>query len=177
MKLLSQRLLGLSDLPNHPALYALYGGVGRREYVAYIGIADSLKRRAAQHLLLRDSSVATGTSAAGINPEYVTGLRWWEHHRFSERAVLEAAELVAFDVFHPVLRSRGAVSKSALALYKSRPFRKEMEILLRKNESGHLRFPSLDGVARRLAHLEERLERIEERLEQSAPGRAKVKSS
>jgi hypothetical protein len=29
-----------------------------------------------------------------------------------------------------------------------------MEILLRKNRSGHLRFPSLEGVARKLESLE-----------------------
>src|SRR5690349_13098288 len=102
MKSSSHGPFGIPDLPNRPALYALYGGTGRREYVAYVGIADSLKRRAAQHLLNRDSSVATGTSAAGINPNYVTGIRWWEHRRFSKRAALQAAELVAFDVLKPV---------------------------------------------------------------------------
>jgi hypothetical protein len=164
MKLSSQMLLGISDLPNRPALYALYGGAGTRAYVAYVGIAESLKRRAAQHLLLRDSSVATGTSAVGINPDYVTALKWWEHSRFSERKALQAAEMVAFDVLDPALRSRGGVSKAAQALYDSRDFRKEMETLLKKNPSGHLRIPSLEGVARGLARLEERLEKIEERL-------------
>ena len=164
MKASSQMLLGISDLPNRPALYALYGGAGTRVYVAYVGIADSLRRRAAQHLLLRDSSVATGTSAVGINPDYVTALKWWEHHRFSDRKVLEAAEMVAFDVLDPALRSRGGISKVAQALYDSRPFRKEMETLLKKSPSGYLRIPSLEGVARGLAQLEERLQRIEERL-------------
>lgn len=50
----------IADLPSCPALYALYGGVGRNLYVAYVGIADSLKRRAVQHLLNRNSSIATG---------------------------------------------------------------------------------------------------------------------
>jgi hypothetical protein len=125
MTLSSQVLLGISDLPNRPALYTLYGGAEKRGYVAYVGIADSLKRRAAQHLLLGDSSVATGTSAVGINPDYVTALKWWEHRKFSKRAALEAAELVAFDVLDPALRSRGGFSKAAQVLYNSRPFKRE----------------------------------------------------
>ena len=39
-----------------------------------------------------------------------------------------------------------------------------METLLKKSPSGYLRIPSLEGVARGLAQLEERLQRIEERL-------------
>jgi excinuclease UvrABC nuclease subunit len=58
MKMSSQMLLGIADLPNRPALYALYGGTGRHAYVAYVGITDKLKRRVAQHLLTRDSSAA-----------------------------------------------------------------------------------------------------------------------
>ena len=136
----------------------------KRGYVAYVGIADSLKRKAAHHRLLRDSSVATGTSAVGINPDYVTALKWWEHRQFSKRAALEAAELVAFDVLDPALRSRGGFSKPAQVLYNSRPFKREMETSLKKNPSGHLRLPSLEDVARRLFRFEERLREIEERL-------------
>ena len=40
---------------------------------------------------------ATGTAAVGINPDYVTGLKWWEHKQFTKGAVLQAAELVAVD--------------------------------------------------------------------------------
>jgi hypothetical protein len=164
MKLSSQLLLGISDLPNRPALYALYGGAGSRAYVAYIGITDSLKRRAAQHLLLRDSSISTGTSAVGINPAYITALKWWEHHRFSKRAALEAAERVAFDVLDPALRSRRGFSKAAQALYGNRPFRKEMETLLKESPSGYLAMPSSEEVSRRLSRLEERIEKMEKRL-------------
>jgi hypothetical protein len=166
MKMSSQLLLGIADLPNCPALYALYGGTGRHAYVAYVGIADSLKRRAAQHLLSRDSSVATGTSAVGINPDYVTEIRWWKHRRFSKRAALEAAELVAFDFLDPALRSRRPAGKSAQELYKNRGFKKKMEMLL-KNPNGCVRFPSLEQVVRKLATFEDRLDRIEERLKSS----------
>lgn len=125
-------LLWITDLPDCPALYALCGGMGKRVHVAYVGITDSLKRRAAQHLLSRDSSVATGTSAVGINPDYVTEIRWWEHRRFSKPAAREAAELVAFAALDPALRSRKPIGKAAGELYKNRRFRREMEVLLRK---------------------------------------------
>jgi hypothetical protein len=164
MKTSSQLLLGIADLPNCPALYALYGGTGRHTYVAYVGITDKLKRRAIQHLVTRDSSAATGTSATGINPDYVTEIRWWEHRRFSKLVVREAAELVAFTVLDPALRSRKSVGAAAQGLAKDRRFRREMEMLL-KNPSGHARIPSLEQVARKLSAFEDRLERIEERLD------------
>jgi hypothetical protein len=111
----------------------LYGGTGKRAHVAYVGITDSLKRRAAQHLLTCDSSVVTGTSAVGINPDYVTEIRWWEHSRFSKRAAREAAEMVAFDVLDPALRSRKPIGKAAKELCKNSRFRKEMEMLFNGN--------------------------------------------
>lgn len=160
----SQLLLGVADLPNRPALYALYGGAGRHAYVAYVGITDKLKRRAAQHLLTRDSSAATGTSAVGINADYVTEIRWWEHPRFSKPAAREAAELVAFKLLDPALRSRKSVGKAAQELLKSSGFRKEMKTLFKKEPTGHLRIPSLEQVWRRLSAFEDRLNRIEERL-------------
>ncbi|MGA7557419.1 MAG: hypothetical protein WBV60_20815 [Terriglobales bacterium] len=164
MKTSPQVFKGIAELPNCPALYALYGGTGKRAYVAYVGITDRLKRRMAQHLVTRDSSAATGTSATGINPDYVTEIRWWDHHRFSDPAVREAAELVAFDLLDPVLRSRKSVGKAAQELLKSSRFRKEMETLIKKGPSGHLLIPSLEQVALRLSKVEDRLHQIEEQL-------------
>lgn len=84
----------VTDLPNVRAVYAMYGRRGRGLHVAYVGIADALKRRVMQHLVKRDSSVATGTSAATLNPDYITEVSWWEHPNFLQRHVLQAAELV-----------------------------------------------------------------------------------
>ena len=41
----------VAQLPNAPAVYAMYGGRGRGLYVAYVGIADDLRGRINQHLL------------------------------------------------------------------------------------------------------------------------------
>jgi excinuclease UvrABC nuclease subunit len=57
----------ISELPNVPGVYAMYGGQGRGLYVAYVGVAKQLRRRMMQHLVKRDSSIATGTSAVALN--------------------------------------------------------------------------------------------------------------
>src|SRR5438105_738643 len=132
----------ITKLPNVPAIYAMYGGDTRR-YVAYVGIADVLKRRVMQHLVGRDSSVATGTSAVGINPDYIREVIWWEDERFSERDVLQAAELVAFDVLEPALRSRGAITNAATQLCGDALFREEMTTLFAGSPTGRLVLPTL----------------------------------
>ena len=83
----------LGELPQVPAAYALCGGSARRRYVAYVGIARRLKRRVDEHLIGRDSSVAVGTSATGINPEYVTEVRWWQNGAFRGKQALAAVEV------------------------------------------------------------------------------------
>ncbi len=50
----------ISDLPSVPAVYAMFGGRGRNLYAAYVGISGNLRARINQHLVLRDSSIATG---------------------------------------------------------------------------------------------------------------------
>jgi len=67
-------LSAILELPSVPAVYAMYGAQGHRMYVAYVGIAGTLKNRVIQHLIRRGSSVATGTSAAGLNPDLTTGV-------------------------------------------------------------------------------------------------------
>jgi len=157
-------LVTLSELPNVPAVYAMYGGRARGLHVAYVGMADVLKRRVMQHLISRDSSVATGTSAAGLNPDHVTEVCWWEHPNFTERHVLEAAELVAFDVLQPVLRSRGAISERAKQLYAGEAFREKMRPLFLGEPTGKVVIPTVQDVLRRIADLEHRLATIEKHL-------------
>src|SRR5262245_53537191 len=110
------------DLPSVPAVYAMYGGQGRGAYVAYVGLGKSLRGRIEQHLVKRDSSISTGVTAVCLNPDKVTEVRWWEHPEFEKQDVLEAAELVAFDVLEPALRSRGNITDRAKALYARAEF-------------------------------------------------------
>lgn len=163
-------LTSIADLPNVPAVYAMYGGQGRRMYAAYVGVAGKLKNRMVQHLVGRDSSVATGTSAAGLNPDFVTEVRYWEHPDFAERHVLEAAELVAFEVLNPALRSRGAVREQARSLYEDTAFIEQVKPLIQGEPSGCLVIPTLQDALERIADLERRIAEIDARLTGSPGG-------
>jgi len=103
---MNKTLSNISELPKVPAVYIMRSGRSRGAYVAYVGMAKSLKRRITEHLVKRDSSVTTGTSATALNPDYVTEVCWREYPSFDKTHVLEAAELIAFEVFNPALRSR-----------------------------------------------------------------------
>jgi hypothetical protein len=115
----------ISELPNFPAIYTLYGGKGQRKFVAYVGIADKLRQRISQHLARRDSSIVTGISVVSLNPDYVTEIKWWEYPDFSKRDYLKAAEVIAFEIFNPVLRSRGKLTDRAIQLLKDQDYQKK----------------------------------------------------
>ena len=123
-----------------------------------------MKRRVAQHLINRDSSVTTGTSPAGLNPDHVTQVRWWEHPDFASKDALEAAELVAFSVLDPVLKSRGAISERAKELQSDAAFVRKMRSLFSKEPTGHLYIPTLEDAMERIADLESRIVDLEKRL-------------
>src|SRR5688572_9387516 len=159
-----QKVSSISDLPNVPAVYAMYGGRGSRQYVAYVGVADLLRQRIVQHLVRRDSSVTTGTAAVGLNPNYITEVRWWAHPDFGQRAVLTAAEEVAFDVLNPALRSRGATGREAKLLYEDSAFNERMHQLFATSPSGSLTIPSLQDALARIDDLEQRLSDLEARV-------------
>jgi hypothetical protein len=114
-----------------------------------------------EHLVRRDSSVATGTSAAQLNPDYVTELEWWVHPRFAEQHAREAAEMVAFEVLNPALRSRGAAMHQARELYADNAFREEMVVLFSGEPDGRLYVLSLEDALERIAELEERVSQLE----------------
>jgi hypothetical protein len=161
---MTQAVSSISDLPNVPAVYAMYGRQRPRLYVAYVGVADKLKNRILQHPVRRDSSVATGTSAVVLNPDYVTEVWWWEHPEFAERYVLEAAEMAAFEELDPALRSRGATQARAKELYADEGFRAMMRTMFGNEPSGCLVIPTLQRALERIEELERRLGALEERL-------------
>lgn len=151
----------LADLPSVPAVFALYGGAGSRTYVAYVGIADQLKRRVTQHLVRRDSVVTTGTSATGLHPDYVTALRWWTHPGFAQRPFLEAAGLVATKVLDPSLRTHGTVVDAVRRIHYRPKFRREMTALFRGAPAGALQIPTLADALDQIRHLETRIAALE----------------
>lgn len=161
--LIMKEIQSINDLPSCHAVYALYGGVSQK-YVAYVGNTSNLKRRIQQHLVGRDSSISTGTSATGLNPDYVTEVRWWEDHRFKiNNAYLLASELAAFEILKPALRSRGAVKKEAETWYGYSGAKREMKRLFKGKPSGILTILTLDDLIQRIKKIEERMLRLEKR--------------
>jgi len=150
----------IREVPRVPAIYAMYGGEDR-SYVAYVGIGDNLRQRITQHLVNRDSSVTTATGAVRLHPDYITAVARWEHPSFADRVQLEAAELVAFDVFEPTMRSRGGITAAANDLARAQAFRTEMTAVFAGIPSGRLELMTFAGLVKRLAALERRMERLE----------------
>jgi hypothetical protein len=151
----------ISELPDVSAVYAMYSGKGQGLHCAYVGVAGKLKQRVLQHLVKRDSSVTTGSSAVVLRPEYITEIRWWEHSEFSERHILEAAELVAFDTLNPTLRSRGGIQEKSRQLYTDVTFQASMQTLFRGEPSGQVYLMTLPEAFERLEELEKRVELLE----------------
>jgi hypothetical protein len=126
-------------------------------------MAGDLHGRLFQHFIRRDSSVVAA-AAVRLDLDYIRHIDWWEDPRFKDSAVRHAAELVAFDVFEPVLRSRGRPTRAALDLYGDQTFRSAMEELFRSSSSGRLVHARLPDVARQLHRLERRVELLERAL-------------
>jgi len=99
-----------------------------------------------------------------LNVEEITEVRWWEHPDFKERPALEAAELVAFDVLDPALRSRGRISTQARQLYGDSRFCEKMRLLFQEEPADRLIIPSLQEALERIATLEKRLDTIEKHI-------------
>ncbi|MCL4333385.1 MAG: hypothetical protein M1290_06440 [Candidatus Thermoplasmatota archaeon] len=146
------------ELPSVPAVYALYGGRGVTEYVAYVGVAKNLRQRAEQHLVKHNSSVTTGQAAVRLETQYLTKLKWWEEPGFSTRARLEAAELVASSLLKPTLVSRGNSRNDSRKLFSDRTFYESIRKLM-ANPSGVL---VLSTTEERIQKLEDRMTALEE---------------
>ena len=152
-----------ADLPTAPAVYAFYGGSGAGTYVAYVGTADSLRRRVSEHLVKRDTDLTADTSAFVLKPDYITEVRWWTHERFSDRANLDAAEAVALTALNPAMRTANPLSEKARRIHYRAAFRKEMASLFRGESSGYLKVPTLGDALERLRKLEARVDALEKK--------------
>lgn len=162
---MTQQTTSIRDLPTIPAIYAMYGGYDRNRYAAYVGIAGNLRNRIRQHLVRRDSSVTTGTSAVVLNVDYITEVRWWTDPEFVEPSRLEAAELVAFDVFDPILRSRGAISEKARQIYAQDEFVQRVRVLLEGDPAGCLVIQGIQDIIKRIDELEKRVAALEKQID------------
>ena len=134
----------------------MYGGLPPRTWVAYVGQAGNVAQRLAQHLDRRSSSVATGTSAVGLNVDYVAYVAWWLHPSFSDKTHRLAAELVAFRVLEPALRSRGGIEQSAIDLSEDPQFARDIEALFEVIQPAGISLLHCPDLADRVADLEAR---------------------
>lgn len=158
------RLPRITDLPNTPAVYILFGGKKGNKFVAYVGIADKLRQRVSQHLIRRDSSITTAASIVSLNPDYITGIQWWTHSDFNERSSLEAAEVIAFETFNPVLRSRGKLTERAKLLLKDQLFLTSIKKLFSGQPSGSMEFLDFQDLVDKVLKMEDDLIELSVRL-------------
>jgi hypothetical protein len=86
--------------------------------------------------------------------------------RFRAAAVLEAAELVAFDVLEPVLRSRGAVTERAKLLHADAKFQERMKAMFEGAPTGVLVIHTLQHALERIGELERRVDTLERKLQE-----------
>ena len=155
----------LREVPPCSAVYALYDRKPPSHQPAYVGMGGNLRTRLVQHFIRRDSSVVTGASAAGLNIDLIRYVWWWSGDLLGDELVREAAELIAFDVFEPTLRSRGRVSKAARELYAEEGFRRQYKRLFEGPPSGRLALPSLSDLAQQTAILHERVAELAAQVE------------
>lgn len=152
----------LSEVPVSPAIYAMYAGSSASRHCVYVGQASNLKRRLHSHLVLRNSSVVTGVSAVSLNIEFVTEIEWWLNGRFHNKTDRGAAELVAFDRFAPVLRSRGKPSVDAKNRASEFMFRREFEEFFSQIPNGRLVRSEPESLLKRVESLEARVAALEQ---------------
>ena len=152
----------LYQSPTTNGIYALYAGAGRVTSIVYVGSSGNIRRRLSQHLEYRDTSVATGAAAATLNVDSIKSASWWIHPRFKDKIYLAAAELIAFDVFTPTLRSRARVQKESIDLSNTPTFINEMHKLFQSQPAGTVSFPYITDAVRQINSLENRVSELEE---------------
>ena len=154
----------IKHLPQFSGIYAFKGPNDNQGAYSYVGLSNKLRDRVSQHLLRRDSSVASGASAISLNPDKIAECHWWIHETFGSRENLEAAELIAFEIFNPTLVSRGSSSSDALEISRDLEFREQMEDLFSNTPSGYAVFYDLSWAVTKIRELEREILELKERL-------------
>ena len=148
------------SVPNEPGIYALYDGINGNTCV-YVGKSGKLKTRIRDHLILKISTVTSGTSGASINVENLSKLRWWTNSNFSNKSYLDAFETLAFTYLDPQLRSRGGRLKSGKSYVDDSTFNEMVKESLNK-PTGEIELLSFGKLYQKIQDLENRLSRLEE---------------
>ena len=94
--------------------------------------------------------------------DFVTEIEWWEHEEFESKNALAAAEVVAFEILNPALRSRGNTTTQATVTSEGVKLRKQMKRLFKGEPSGRVDLPTLEAALNRIEKLEELIRRMGE---------------
>lgn len=149
--------IDLSKVPQAAGVYLLEDFNGN---AAYVGMSSRLRARIEQHFIRRDSSITTGAAAASLNPDRIHTIKWWLEERFTNREWLEAAELVAFEVFEPTLRSLGGVSEKARTISEEPGFKDEVRSILSRAPDGEFLPLNLKNLHARVLALESEIRKL-----------------
>ena len=153
-----RKIKSIRELKNVPAVYALFEGHGTYEYLAYVGVADKLRQRVEQHLIKHDSTASKGK----LEIMELTKLKWWEDARFSDRAKLEAAELVFLRELPHGLSDMGDPRMDLEKLFFNSKFYDSIKELI-KNPTGIMVILNTDE---KIQTLEKRVRQLEKQLNQ-----------
>jgi hypothetical protein len=151
----------VAQLPTLPAVYALYAGSSSL-HVAYVGIAENLRARVNQHLVMRNSSATAGLPAVRLDPDAIREVRWWTAPEFvADAAALQAAEAIAHGELAPAMRSRGGTTGAAKTRMGDDAFAHRMRALFTGEPSGRVVVPTLQDALDRIDLLERRMAELE----------------
>ena len=144
----------IKHLPQFPGIYGFKGPNDIKDNYSYIGLSNKLRERVSQHLLKRESSVATVATAISLNPDKIAECHWWIHESFGAREYLEAAELIAFERFNLTLVSRVTPSTRTLEISNDEVFKKQMDKLFSNVPSCYIKFYDLSWAINKIKELE-----------------------
>jgi hypothetical protein len=154
----------IKNLPQLPGIYGLKSPTDKEGSYSYVGLSKRLRDRVTEHLLRRDSSVTTGASATSLNPDKIAECHWWCHKTFVDKKSREAAELIAFEILDPTLRSRGSPTDEATELSQDQEFKSQMEELFSGAPSGCIVFYDLSWAVSKIKELENEIKLLKDKI-------------
>jgi hypothetical protein len=119
-------------------VYVLYGVDDAELVTVFVGIADDLRTRVVEQLVVRDTIGAHTDHRLPIDATYLDQLWWWEHPDFSDRDLLRAAELVASNRLQPMLQSRMPISARASDLFSDTDVRNTLDSIIAGGPTGRI---------------------------------------
>jgi hypothetical protein len=155
------------QLPLQPAVYVLHGvGASLDDPPVFVGMAENLRRRATEQLVIEQGRLAPSSSLA-MRAGWLSQLRWWEHPSFEDRHVLRAAELVASEHLDPLLRSRVDITGPARRIYEEDESHARLLTIFQAPPTGTLHLPTLSELTKRINNIDHHLQLLVQNLDRN----------